>query len=260
MTTLSTGGKVSICEAQSGAIIVRGRSPRNFQSRKDFPISGGGSSSRKPLNAAIGPSRTLAGGPTSQSASTEKINSPDASQIPFQYERNDFQLSPNFFDWVKLPSNQTGPQSAIPATSYPMNHQLHGRPSPGYAQSSPEVSRLSAHPSHHLPPAPINLSLTEDEIPKKDATSSSSRAGMISKAPRISKPATHRTSSSKFVSSPDESADLLYEYFPLGLDDWMPPVDAVYRPHVVHHTNLPPDPKAQAARNRSKRYFSEDQS
>jgi hypothetical protein len=55
----------------------------------------------------------------------------------------------------------------------------------------------------------------------------------------------------------DESADMLYEYFPLGLDDWMPPVDAVYRPHVVHHTNLPADPKA--IKNRGKRYFSEDQ-
>ena len=32
-----------------------------------------------------------------------------------------------------------------------------------------------------------------------------------------------------------DSADLLYEYFPLGVDEWMPPVDAVYRPHVVHH-------------------------
>ncbi|KAI7111321.1 hypothetical protein KC337_g19096, partial [Hortaea werneckii] len=63
------------------------------------------------------------------------------------------------------------------------------------------------------------------------------------------------------INSPDESADLLYEYFPLGLDDWMPPVEAVYRPHVVHHTKLPTDPrdpKTSAKGNRSKRYFSED--
>ncbi|KAI9766416.1 MAG: hypothetical protein M1840_006522 [Geoglossum simile] len=261
IATLSTGGKISVCEAQSGAIIVRGRSPRNFQSRKDFPISGGGPSSRKSINAGVGPSRTSAGGPAPQSANIEKINNPEVSQIPFQYDRNDFQLSPNFLDWVKLPSNQTAPQSAFPATSYPVNHQFHARPSPGYARSSPEVSRLSGHPVQHLPPAPINLSLTEDEVPKKEIASSSSHTGTVSKAPRISRLATHRTSfCSKFVSSPDESADLLYEYFPLGLDDWMPPVDAVYRPHVVHHTNLPPDPKAQAAKNRSKRYFSEDQS
>ncbi|KAH0558517.1 hypothetical protein GP486_004825 [Trichoglossum hirsutum] len=259
MAALSTGGKVSICEAQSGAIIVRGRSPRNFQSRKDFPISGGGSSSRKSLNTGIGPPR--AGGSAAQSATVEKTNSPEMSQITFQYERNDFQLSPGFFDWVKLPPNPPATQSAFPATSYPVNHQLHAGPSPSYAQSSPEVSRPSAHPSHHIPPAPINLSLTEEEFPKKDTTSSSSRTSTICKAPRISRLSAHRASfSSKFVSSPDESADLLYEYFPLGLDDWMPPVDAVYRPHVVHHTNLPPDPKAQAAKNRSKRYFSEDQS
>ncbi|KAI7116326.1 hypothetical protein KC337_g16550, partial [Hortaea werneckii] len=63
------------------------------------------------------------------------------------------------------------------------------------------------------------------------------------------------------INSPDESADLLYEYFPLGLDDWMPPVEAVYRPHVVHHTKLPTDPrdpKTSARGNRSKRLYSEE--
>ncbi|KMU81954.1 hypothetical protein CISG_09416 [Coccidioides immitis RMSCC 3703] len=57
---------------------------------------------------------------------------------------------------------------------------------------------------------------------------------------------------SPHIVNPSDTADLLYEYFPLGLDDWQAPVDAVYRPHVVHHMNLPDDPKAIAARNRSK--------
>jgi hypothetical protein len=52
-----------------------------------------------------------------------------------------------------------------------------------------------------------------------------------------------------------ESADLLYEYFPLGVDDFQVQVDAVYRPHVVHHMSMPEDPKTIAARNMSKRYF-----
>ena len=62
------------------------------------------------------------------------------------------------------------------------------------------------------------------------------------------------------INSPDESADLLYEYFPLGLDDWMPPVDAVYRPHVVHHTKLPSDPRDLVAGKaaRSRRLYSAD--
>ncbi|KAK2846390.1 hypothetical protein FQN49_005766 [Arthroderma sp. PD_2] len=55
-----------------------------------------------------------------------------------------------------------------------------------------------------------------------------------------------------------DSAEVLYEYFPLALDEWQAPVDAVYRPHVVHHTGFD-DAKAMAAR-RSKRYFAEEAS
>jgi hypothetical protein len=39
MATLATGETVKISEIQSGPIIVRGRSPRNFDSRKDVPLS-----------------------------------------------------------------------------------------------------------------------------------------------------------------------------------------------------------------------------
>ncbi|EEP76787.1 predicted protein [Uncinocarpus reesii 1704] len=56
---------------------------------------------------------------------------------------------------------------------------------------------------------------------------------------------------SPHIVNPNDTTDLLYEYFPLGLDDWQAPVDAVYRPHVVHHMNMPDDPKTIAARNRT---------
>ncbi len=35
----------------------------------------------------------------------------------------------------------------------------------------------------------------------------------------------------------------------------MPPIDAIYRPHVVHHTIMPPELKAQQVQNKNKRYF-----
>lgn len=54
--------------------------------------------------------------------------------------------------------------------------------------------------------------------------------------------------------SNDQSGGL-YEYFPLTLDDWQPPVDAVFRPHVVHH-EIAVDPRSPPGRS-SKRYFSE---
>jgi NDT80 / PhoG like DNA-binding family. len=47
VATLSTGAKIAISEVQSGPVIVRGRSPRNFQSRKDLPLSGSAAASRK---------------------------------------------------------------------------------------------------------------------------------------------------------------------------------------------------------------------
>lgn len=37
----------------------------------------------------------------------------------------------------------------------------------------------------------------------------------------------------------------------------MPPVDAIYRPHVVHHTVVPPEVKAQQTRTKTKRYFTD---
>lgn len=140
--------------------------------------------------------------------------------------------------------------TAVPygPTSYPMPG------APAYAQSSPDFSRYPAQKPSSAPPAPVTLSLTEDDQPKK----SESPADASKKVPKLS-PVPPRPPSFglNMISSPDESADLLYEYFPLGLDDWMPPVDAVYRPHVVHHTNLPRDPKELAVKNRSKRYFAE---
>jgi hypothetical protein len=39
IATLATGETVKLAEIQSGPIIVRGRSPRNFDSRKDVPLS-----------------------------------------------------------------------------------------------------------------------------------------------------------------------------------------------------------------------------
>ena len=96
-----------------------------------------------------------------------------------------------------------------------------------------------------MPPSlSIGLSLSDEESAKSTSNS------LTSLAP------TDKKSSGASVTSPIESADQLYEYFPLSLDDWMPPVDAIYRPHVVHHIRVPPEVKAQQVRAKPKRYFS----
>jgi hypothetical protein len=230
VASLANGAKVSICEVRSGAIIVRGRSPRNFQSRKDMPISSG-TSSRK-HNLPMPPTRTSTGDSNTHPPKQEPRSAPphtiDIPQLPFTYEPSDIQVSPDFFEW-KIPNGHVGAMTVIPQepTSFPVQ-----QPSNAYAQSSPDLAR----PSNKRPaPAPINLSLVDDE-PKK----SSPPGEYARKMPRLSSKSARAPSFSiNLMSSPDESADQLYEYFPLGLDDWMPPVDAVYRPHVVSLCHSP---------------------
>lgn len=220
MATLANGVKISLCEVRSGAIIVRGRSPRNFQSRKDMPISSGTSSRKQ--NLPMPPTRTSTGESSGQPKQEPRSAPPraiDIPQFPLTYEPSDLQASPSFFEW-KLPHAHVGAMTAIPLEQTFQAQPTHN----SYAQSSPDMARPSLKRSA---PTPINLSLVDEE-PRK----SSSPGEYARKMPRLTAQRTP-SFSINLLSSPDESADLLYEYFPLGLDDWMPPVDAVYRPHIV---------------------------
>lgn len=244
MATLATGAKIPICEVLSGAIIVRGRSPRNFQSRKDMPISSGGTA-RKSSHLPQQPTRTSTGDTNQTNQTNVQSNSAatskpmDALQLPFEFDASDLPVSPDFLDW-KIPG---GAMTAVPETP---SFQPPGMTP--YAQSTPEINTRNPPPQRSSV-APVSLSLTDDD-PKKSMSPSE-------QPKKRATPARPPSFSLNLINSPDESADLLYEYFPLGLDDWMPPVDAVYRPHVVHHTNLPEDPQALVAKNKSKRYFSD---
>jgi len=123
------------------------------------------------------------------------------------------------------------------------------------SDSNSSAKAASAHNSKNSiprqnPSLPINLSLSEDER-------SPNRSSAELHSPNSGKGYT--TSGANRENSPaDEGADPLYEYFPLTVDDWMPPVDAVYRPHVVHHTIMPPEMKAQQLKSKAKRYFASD--
>jgi len=116
-------------------------------------------------------------------------------------------------------------------------------------------------------PLPISLSLSEDERspPNRSGSNDSTQSPRLTKSSMLLSSgtglsATGQGSSSSGaahnpLASPLDTDDMLYEYFPLSLDDWMPPVDAIYRPHVVHHTIVPPEVKAQQVRSKAKRYF-----
>lgn len=289
VATLSTGARIPISEVQSGPVIVRGRSPRNFQSRKDLPLSGSAAASRK--NAQANSAMSLNRTPTSESVARRasvtpaktkpaaQSSSPETTSVPPPSMMQQTQATP---DWTPIPQSSS--------------HNVVSQAQSLFPHSSPE--QLSQATDSHrrmnatTAAAPINLSLLDDEeggdpnltLEQKmvspfaaelsnqrslslDQTAPPSKVRKLSHA--VTQNPSRNVASSMplletanlpqpFASSlpfPNESTDLLYEYFPLGLDDWQAPVDAVYRPHVVHHTSNMPEMKFVASRGRSKRYF-----
>ena len=290
VATLSTGAKVSICEAKSGAIIVRGRSPRNFQQRKDFPVGGTGSSSRKGMPPPVS-RHSSESAPQKSPRPTE--TSPGQAFTSFNFDQPDgHSPSPHFSssDWNPSSSsssthvaththahahahahaNANANANATATANSAGSRSSYSRPGSG----SKSKSKSKSQSQSQSPPAASVPLPSHDETEANRQRSRTHKAARISNAAPVSRPpykhpslsstaAFLNTHSASSLSDGLDSADLLYEYFPLGLDDWMPPVDAVYRPHVVHHMNIAQTATAggrAGLTGRSKRYFSEDQS
>lgn len=255
-----------------GAIVCVER-PRNFQARKDLPLNGGGharKTSHAPARSASGESankRLHTEAPTSAPVRNDAAHPSLATQSSF-IDPNDVPAPVDFFNWKQPTPTKEQKQAAAMTGILPPQPET-APPLPtnnnAYAISTPDASR-----AHHQPTAsaPINLSLVEEDSPVPHSTPSNTRHRSGSLAVNMGMgnnknmhiPVRPPSFSLNTINSPDESADLLYEYFPLGLDDWMPPVDAVYRPHVVHHTKLPSDPRDLVAGKgaRSRRLYSAD--
>jgi NDT80 / PhoG like DNA-binding family len=164
MATLSTGAKISIAEAHSGAIIVRGRSPRNFQSRKDFPLGNSSGSSRKHMPSGM--TRNSNGDSAAQITSAPKVkSSPDeVPQMVLQYENNELHITnpptPDLADWHQF-AQQSMIQEPLPTSAYsasmipPPITPYTQQPSPDLAQNIPRT-----HPNMVAMNAPVNLSFT----------------------------------------------------------------------------------------------------
>ncbi|KAB5566652.1 acid phosphatase [Coniochaeta sp. 2T2.1] len=256
-----SGDFVKIAEIQSGPVIVRGRSPRNFDSRKDVPLTGDKKLERRSTDTSIG--STPGPGPV---AKTERGDL--AQNMQRYHSLGNIQQS----DWLT---------SQVPFPQPPPTPSQQQHPSKKLALSPstnrPPVPSWSSDPSipQHRPPStpsmgktmqtlPINLSLSEDERSPNNRSAGSDplsspqfnkTMAAVGNGGGMVQNAGHQKNNPS--GSPLETADMLYEYFPLSLDDWMPPVDAIYRPHVVHHTVVPPEVKAQQTRTKTKRYFTD---
>ena len=245
---LKGGEWLKIAEVQSGPVIVRGRSPRNFDNRKDVPLTGDKKLERRNTDASIG------------SSSGRESNGGTA---PKQDRSGD--LAQNLQRYHSLGNVQVG--AHCNPESYSEADQYLGTPMPTPAQQTAEWSQAQAyansvHPSKKLalsptqtrPPVPawgpnpsdgvngmgtsngihpaamsktvgqrsaaqtlpINLSLSEDErSPNRSGSDSLSSPQMPKSKPLGTAPGQNQTG------SPIETAEMLYEYFPLSLDDWL---------------------------------------
>jgi len=251
VATLSTGTKIPICGAKSGVIIVRGRSPRNFQQRKELPVGSLGNTARKTTNSPRGVHHE---GTNLQPSPMKAEKSPDLNLNTYSLDKHDIQ-TPNTFNTKQAAA------SARPS----IQARSSGDKGTVTTQASPSPATSGSTPT-----APMKLSFSDDNeassaLQRLHKAARTNDSSTIAKPPMFKMPSFPSSTSlvsprSQNPSNGLDSADLLYEYFPLGLDDWMPPVDAVYRPHVVHHVTAGGSVSAKPGLSgRSKRYFSEDQ-
>ncbi|KAL5601007.1 hypothetical protein BROUX41_005838 [Berkeleyomyces rouxiae] len=321
MGKTGAGEMVNIASVESSPVIVRGRSPRNFDSRKDVPLVAERKLERKntltsnpgseretsvPMQygAAVQPQQQqqqqqqarYPSVPTLQVRKMRIMSStqPDAAilrwanhsslQAPTDWSSqtspHPYSTPPNASSTSSnLPSQtpQLGTKQQLPTTASTSQQQhMSKKPALSPGQNRPPIpawskvsSSSASMPSSALSglagPAgasmgngPFPLSLSEDErSPNRSSADIQSpqhtKIGMSSSAAPGS--GVSGAGAAGGSQATVEDADMLYEYFPLSVDDWMPPVDAVYRPHVVHHTVVPPEIKAQQVQNKAKRYF-----
>ncbi|KMP04540.1 hypothetical protein CIRG_04221 [Coccidioides immitis RMSCC 2394] len=168
VATLSTGTKVPIAEAHSGPVIVRGRSPRNFQSRKDLPLSGSAAASRKNAQAAALHRANTADAARSHQAAAKRSKSPQGptpAPVPLKLDTDAKPSSPQqqpppsatLPDWTHVTS---APTSTTPFSAPPVTGPTAA--SAAYAKSSPEQPRPGKRRRTSASTKPISLSLADD--------------------------------------------------------------------------------------------------
>jgi hypothetical protein len=221
------GEYIKISEIQSGPVIVRGRSPRNFDSKRDVPVT-----TEKPPKLE----RRLTNEPATPSMlPVGPMNGvQDLAQNVQRYhalgsiQATDWMNGQVSFGQVSK-SSQLQPQHQHPSKKLALSPNLTRPPVPAWS-SDPSYNTIyqqqqppkapPATPSHNMhqrQSLPINLSLSEDErSPNNRSNSTSDPLQSPSLDRKVSAAVLERNPNG----SPLEDAEMLYEYFPLSLDDW----------------------------------------
>ncbi|KAH8682872.1 hypothetical protein BGZ60DRAFT_427361 [Tricladium varicosporioides] len=124
--TLSNGTKVNVCETSTAPIVVRGRSPRNFQARKEIPLVGSSSSRGQPPELHV-------------TTGNMPIGLPSDGRKPLKPQTLELPRSPFTFDSANIP----GSPSLIRQSTYPGWSAAH----------TSEHNTTPNTPSYHAPSA-----------------------------------------------------------------------------------------------------------
>lgn len=254
--TLSNGSKVSLCDALSGPIIVRGRSPRNFQQRKDVPLSGSGASMRKSISAlpAIRHSSTIDSVRRREGSEYSFSMSPPTGDLAApQASYNDWRGSPAISEHGFPMTPQRSLPGTAPVSPYtgPMPELSLSR-TPSMKRKSPEPSgphlsvpgmRGSSVPPSSLHERPMKMPRNRGSTFNGPPSYSTSVGSVSPHGPSqpTSYPMTTSYSMPGYPKTVGTEAELVTEYFPMGMDHWDPHgQDSVYRPHVLQPSRTLP--------------------
>lgn len=212
---------MKIAEIQSGPVIVRGRSPRNFDSRKDVPLTGEKRMERK--NTASSDNATLKMERENLQATMQRFQSMNSVAVSLKDDNAGYTVTISELTTPQTPVEWSGnpqpvpqatSQSPHPAKRMAVSPTVARPPVPSWSADGKNMTAGQQHRgsiSRQSTAVPINLSLSEDE-------KSPNRSSAELQSPQMGK--AHPVSGQNAGNSPADDPDPLYEYFPLTVDDW----------------------------------------
>ncbi|ESZ93682.1 hypothetical protein SBOR_5922 [Sclerotinia borealis F-4128] len=122
VVTLGNNTKINVCETATAPIVVRGRSPRNFQARKEIALVGSSASRGQAPEMQVTSSSTP--GIIIMKPKLSKPQTLELPRSPFNFDANNLPISPHLMRQQTLPSWFAPPNSSehTPAPSTP-NYQ-----------------------------------------------------------------------------------------------------------------------------------------
>ncbi|TVY27084.1 Transcription factor [Lachnellula hyalina] len=153
---LANGTKTNLCETSTAPIVVRGRSPRNFQARKEIPLVGSSSSRGQPPELHVSTTNMPIAIPSDGKGKPAKPQTLELPRSPFTFDSGNIQGSPSLTRQSTYPAwsaSHTSDHTNIPSTPSYGNSSAVGLEN--YLQVNQTTTEIP-HPSSHSPTATMS--------------------------------------------------------------------------------------------------------